>query len=109
MEKGETRSKSLKVQEMLDKGSLAGELISYKILLELPLTLHVYNNDFSVCSGMDGNCINKLDAIDLYVTMCTENTLYNNRLVHRNDFKNFKNNKFVFKTSFYILKDTNKT
>jgi hypothetical protein len=55
---------------------------------------------------MDGNCINKLDAIDLYVTMCTENALSNNRLVHINDFKFFKNNTFVFKSSFHILKDT---
>ncbi len=107
MEKGDTSSTSLKVQALLDTGSLAGDFISYKILLELPLPLLVYNTDFSVCSGMDGNCIDKLDAIDLYVTMCTENALSNNRLVHINDLKKFKNNKFVFKTSFYILKDTN--
>jgi hypothetical protein len=56
---------------------------------------------------MDGNCINKLDEIDLYVSMSTENALSNNRLVHTNDFKKLKDKKFVFITSFYILKYTN--
>mgnify|MGYP000125814450 CR=1 FL=1 len=46
MEKGDTSSTSLKVQALLDTGSLAGDFISYKILLELPLPLHVYNTDF---------------------------------------------------------------
>jgi hypothetical protein len=102
IEKGDKESENLRVQALLDTGSLAGYFISDKILLNLPLPLLVYNTDFSVCSGMNGNCINKLDAIDLYVSMCTENTLSNNRLVHTNDFKIFKDNKFVFKTSFYI-------
>ncbi len=39
---------------------------------------------------MDGSCIDKLDAIDLFVTMCTENALSNNRLVHKNDLKFLK-------------------
>jgi hypothetical protein len=107
MEKGDIESTSLRVQALLDTGSLAGDFISDKILSNLPPPLLVYNTDFSVCSGMDGRYINKLNAIDLYVSMCTENALSNNRLVHTNDLKNLKNNKFVFKTSFYISKNTN--
>jgi hypothetical protein len=107
MKKGDIESTSLRVQALLDTGSLAGDFISDKISSNLPSPLLLYKTDFSVCSGMDGRCINKLNAIDLYVSMCTGNAQSNNRLVHTNDFKNFNNNKFVFKISFYILKNTN--
>jgi hypothetical protein len=96
-----------KVQALLDTGSLAGDFISDKVLPHLPLPLLVYSTDFTVCSGMDGTCINKLNAIDLYVSMCTENALSNDRPVHTNDFKHCKITFFFFKTSFHILKDTN--
>jgi hypothetical protein len=102
MEKGDKESANLRVQALPDTGSLAGDFISDKVLSNLSLPLLICNTDFSVCSGMDGNCINKLNAIDLYVSMCTENALSNNRLVHTNDFKNCTNNKFDFETSFYI-------
>jgi hypothetical protein len=101
-EKGDIESKSLRVQALLDTGSLGG--ILYLIFLHHYLYMILI---FPYCSGMDGRCINKLNAIDLYVSMCTENALSKNRLVHTNDFKKFKNIKFVFKTSFYILKNTN--
>jgi hypothetical protein len=71
----EVEERSIKVQALLDTGSLAGDFISDEVLSNLPSPLLVYNTDFTVCSGMDGNCINKLDAIDLCVSMCTENAL----------------------------------
>jgi hypothetical protein len=69
MVKGDLESTSLRVQALLDTGSLAGDFISDKILSNLPSPLLVYNTHFSVCSGMDDRCINKLNAIDLYVSM----------------------------------------
>jgi hypothetical protein len=74
---------------------------------------------------MDGRCIEKLNAIDLFVLVYTEED-YSSNFVHSSQTElvdytfidkkliqfdslnpKIKNNKFIFTISFYILKDTN--
>jgi hypothetical protein len=107
-------SRSFQVKALLDTGSLAGDFISHKVV-NIFNPIYIYETDFTVYSGMDGSCLDKLNAIDLYVSIYPEENNFSD-VVH-NDFteivdfelmnSSYKNNKYVFKTSFYILKDSN--
>jgi hypothetical protein len=73
-------NRSFPVKALLDSGSLAGDFISHKVV-NIFNPIYIYETDFTVCSGMDGSCLDKLN--DLYVSIYTEENSSSD-IVHNN-------------------------